>query len=171
MMPRVWSTYRPGKQQPEHAQEPPTDPAPYDVDASRPRYEPPVTRAALPRPLPRPFAPRPGIRAGGHRSSGGAGIAIAAVGIVAAVAMGVAAASGAASPEDEYADWYDCIESYQEEEPGLLTPADLCEIGHERPPGYSEYDDYDFDPFDPDRYDSWGDVENGDDGYRHEYDY
>lgn len=168
MMPGVWDKYRPGQQQPEHVEEPPTEPSPYDADASRPRYEPPAATAPPVQPLPRPYASRPGIRAGGHRS-GGAGIAIAVVGVIAAVGIGVAASNGAASPEEEYAGWYDCIESYADEEPGLLTPADFCEIGHEKPPGYSEYDDYDFDPFNPDQYDSWSEFEDG--GSEYEFDY
>lgn len=157
MMSGVWRKYRPGRQQPEHADEPPTDPAPYDAAAPRPRYEPPAAST----PPPRPYPPRRGIRAGGQRSSG-AGIAIAAVGVVAAVGIGIAA-SNASSEEDS--GWHDCIESYQDEEPGLLTPADFCEIGHERPAGYDEYDDYDFDPYNPDQYDSWEDFDDGGSGY------
>lgn len=151
----VWDKYEPGPSEPDQPEVAP--PAPY--------------RPPLPDPLPRPYAPRPGVRAGGPRSSGGAGVVIAVVGMIAVVGIGVAASNGAASPEQEYSGWYDCIESYQDEEPGLLTPADFCEIGHEKPPGYSEYDGYDFDPFNPDQYDTWQDFEDGDSNYNYEFDF
>lgn len=91
------------------------------------------------------------------RSSCGTGVAIGGVAIAIAIAIGAASgADDSASSGSEYQDWYDCIDSYSDEEPGFLTPADLCEIGHERPPGYTEFDDYDW-SYEQD-YDSWDDV-------------
>ena len=82
---------------------------------------------------------------------------VAIVGIMVTLAIGVGA-MGSDGSSFEQSGWDACIESYADDEPGLITPADLCEIGHERPPGYTEYDDYDWDPNQD--YDSWSDVED-----------
>lgn len=158
MMPGVWNRYEPGEPQPEPEEPAGTaDAAPYDAAATRSRYEPPVP------PVSRPVPPAPRVRTGGPPT--GLSAALAAVAVAVTIGVGVAASEGVAEPEAPYSDWYECIEEYDDREPGLLTPADLCEIGHERPPGYTEFDDYEFDPFDPDRFDSWSEYD--DDGWEY----
>ncbi|TNM38320.1 hypothetical protein FHP29_13685 [Nocardioides albidus] len=60
--------------------------------------------------------------------------------------VGVVAASETSSsePQSDYDDWYACIAEEEADGSGLLSPADLCELGHDRPPGY--VDTYEYDP-------------------------
>ncbi|WGX96595.1 hypothetical protein [Nocardioides sp. L-11A] len=100
-----------------------------------------------PPPDPGLSAPR-AIRAGG--SNPGTGPVVGIVAVVATVVIGALVASSVgAAQESDHADWYDCIaEERADGSGGLLSPADLCDIGHERPPGYvDEEDDEEVAPF------------------------
>lgn len=126
----MWETYEPPeKREPQSGRQPPPRPAPQRRSVAD------------------EF--RPAIRAGGQ--SRGVGAAIAIVAAVVSVAIGIGVASSVeTSSESDYSDWYDCIAEESAGDPGLLSPADLCEIGHERPPDY--VDDYECDPFEDSGY-------------------
>ncbi|GAA1507213.1 hypothetical protein [Nocardioides humi] len=94
--------------------------------------------------------PDPGLSTGRSTRTGGdagAGVALGIVGALAAVVIGIVVASSAGSTtnrESDDSDWYACIaEQKAQARGGLLSPADLCEIGHERPSGYVDDDEYD----------------------------
>jgi hypothetical protein len=110
-----------------------------------------------------PYRPQPSARRGVTSRGKHASPAVAAFGIVGVVVFAVAVGGGLSDSgfveEPSDAGWYDCIESYADDEPGILTPADLCEIGHDRPADYTGFDDYDFDPLGPE-YDSWREWED-----------
>jgi hypothetical protein len=140
----VWNRYEPpSEQQPDEPQpERPQQPA------SWPRLEDaPPEAPALPQPLPGRYDPAAHRRGPGRVVSGrqAASPAAALFGIVALVAVAgvgfAAVGSSQAREQSEREAWDECIASYRDREPGLLSPADLCEIGHERPEGYTEYDD------------------------------
>jgi len=86
----------------------------------------------------------PATRAGGQSKGFGAAIGIVAAVVSVAIGLGIGNAAKTSS-ESDYSDWYDCIAEESAGDPGLLSPADLCEIGHKRPPDY--VDDYEYDPF------------------------
>lgn len=81
-------------------------------------------------------------------AAGGRGAQGAVVGLVAVVAMiggGVAIASSNGTSESDYSDFYECVAEEEADDPGLLSPADLCDIGNERPPDYVDDYEYEFD--------------------------
>lgn len=82
------------------------------------------------------------IRAGGSRSGAGVVVGLVAFMVAAGVAVGIAGSAEQQSVEPDYSGFYDCVAEEQADgDSGLLSPADLCEIGNERPPDYvDEYD-------------------------------
>jgi hypothetical protein len=85
---------------------------------------------------------RPPIVASGMRSRGAGAV----VGVVATAVIAVGSiAIGSSDPEPDYSGFYDCVAEKKAGEPGLVSPAVICEIGNERPPDY--YDDHEYDPF------------------------
>lgn len=155
MIPAMWRRYEPPA---EHEPEDPEQPAQWPVlpDPTREVEQPQQARPAS------YSSNRPRVAAGTSGKSPAAGLLVGMVSVLGAVAIGVGAAGSADDSSGEQSEWDACIASYADKEPGLLTPADFCEIGHERPPGYTEYDDYDWEPGQD--YDTWSDVEDGD-GY------
>lgn len=124
------------------------------------QYEPPSERpeqqSATPDPGLRPSGPgrRPPLVAGGSRPGSGSGVAVGLVATLAIIGIGVGLASSG-DPEPDYSGFYACVAEEEADDPGLLSPADLCDIGNERPPDY--VDDYEYDVFD--------NADNGDDEY------
>lgn len=107
------------------------------------QYEPPGEQPAEPQRIAR----RP-IVAGRSRAGTGVGIFIGLVAILVVVAITVGAVG---SSEPDYSGFYNCVaEKNAEDDTGLLSPADLCEIGNERPPDY--VDDHEYDPFEDSGY-------------------
>ncbi|MCX6398807.1 MAG: hypothetical protein NTX33_02610 [Propionibacteriales bacterium] len=91
---------------------------------------------------------RPPVVAGGARSRG-AGAVVGLAATVVIVGSGLAIA-GSGNDEPDYSGFYDCVAAEEADDPGLLSPADLCEIGNERPPDY--VDDYEYDLFEDSGY-------------------
>ena len=148
--------------------EPPAEPEPEDPEqpARWPVLPDATQRARQPQQASRsPYSSnrrRPLAAAGASGKGSTGGLLVGMVGVLATVAIAFGTAGSVDDAGSEQSGWDACIDSYADDEPGLITPADLCEIGHERPPGYTEYDDYEWEPGQD--YDSWSDVEDGD-GY------
>lgn len=91
--------------------------------------------------------PQP-IIAGGTRSGSGRGVFI---GLASLVFIGTCVGvAGSWDPEPDYSGFYACVAEKEADGPSLLSPADLCEIGNERPPDY--VDDHEYDPFEDSGY-------------------
>lgn len=128
----------------------------YDVSGDRPEQpdEPPATVGPTQPRRPRDpgfsGSPSTGTTAGSPTVAGGsrgsAGLIVGLVAVIGTIGGGVAIASSAAEPEPDYSGFYSCVAEEEADDPGLLSPADLCEIGNERPPDY--VDNYEYDPFD-----------------------
>lgn len=134
----MWNKYEPpAEQQPD---EPRPEPEQSQQPASWPRLGDGRPEAA-PR---RRYRPAPGHVVAGRSSASPVAALAGIIGIIAVAGVGFAAVGSSQSQErSEREAWDECIASYGDREPGLLSPADLCEIGHERPEGWAddEYDD------------------------------
>lgn len=129
------------------------------------QYEPPGERAEKPSSATDPgLTPTdPGLTptgnaqpivAGGTRPRSGSGNGLV-VGLVASLAIigGIVGVARSAEPEPDYSGFYECVAEQEAGDSGLLSPAELCQIGHDRPPDY--VDDHEFDLF-GDREDQFG---------------
>lgn len=142
----MWNTYEPPSEEqpdeplPEGSQRPPASwPRLPDAPSQGPR---PLS----PQPHPRTYRGASGHRvATGSRGSTSAGALLGLGAAIASVAIGIGTAglaSGGPSQEQlEREAWDECIAEYDGRDSGLLSPADLCEIGHERPEGYVDQQD------------------------------
>ncbi|HWJ65061.1 MAG TPA: hypothetical protein VNT31_00145 [Nocardioides sp.] len=75
--------------------------------------------------------------------SSGAGRVIGVVSVLAVIGIGVGIASSAGP---DYSGFHECLAAEEvEADSGYLSPADICEIGHDVPPDY--VDEYEYDPF------------------------
>lgn len=139
----MWEQYETPEEKRENAASSSPDPSPpHDTDQ-------PPTISVFPPGVPRS---RP------TRDSSGAGVV---GGVVAAlVAVGISATALAANSSggaQDHSGFHDCVAEQEAGDPGLLSPAEICEIGNERPTDY--VDDYEYDPFgDSGLSDSYGDA-------------
>ncbi|MBM7517740.1 hypothetical protein [Nocardioides nitrophenolicus] len=120
----------------------------YDAPDERPGEKPAEPAPAREQPLlaPDEFGPV-GARGGGSAT----GVLIGILVVIAVVVIGAVASSAEWTGSGaDHSDWYDCIAEQEADGTGLLSPAELCDIGHERPPGY--VDTYEYDPLGDDGY-------------------
>lgn len=123
------------------------------------RYEPPGeesprSTSADPTPVASEFSGSYVNTGGPRRGAGGRVVGLALAGVAAVIAVGVGVGAAEMDSSDSESEWYACIAEYDDGEPGLLSPADLCDIGHDRP------DDY-VDDFEPQDFSGFGSSLNG----------
>lgn len=129
----MWDQYEPPGEEPTEKAKP--------AEPTRPPLGSEKHWAELPEPQP--------IMAGGTRSKTGLGVF---VGLASLALIGFSVGTARSwDSEPSYSGFYECVaEKEAEGDPGLLSPADLCEIGNERPPDY--VDDHEYDPFEDSGY-------------------